>query len=558
MTHMPPCFWKRSATVNGRRRKVEKMEWTRRQFLQNSGWLVAGLAARQDQNNPRRKGIIVRPLLVPDKLEKFVDALPIPPLARASGKRPNPEDRKEMLPYYRIAMRPLSYKVHRDMNPTQMWGYRENFPGPTLEARSGAGMLVEWANELPASHFLPIDTKVHGAEKDKPQVRVVTHLHGGRVPAKSDGYPEDWYVPGKSATYFYPNRQDAAGLWYHDHALGITRLNVYAGLIGNYFVRDAFEDGLNLPKERYEIPLTLCDRSFDTMHQLYYPVSPDPDSPWIPDLFCDAVLVNGKLFPYLEVQARKYRFRLLNASNGRMFHLALSNGQEFVQIGTDLGLLPAPVNLKRLTVAPGERMDLVLDFSGHEAERIVLQGDALTMMQFRVAKRGVPDTSSLPKSLRPVEKTPESASVENRILTLGEKDDMAGNPMTMLLNNAHWNMAVTEKPKLDSVEIWSLLNFTDDTHPIHLHMVRFQILDRQAFEAEEYYKGGTIRFIGARTPPASNEAGWKDTVQAFPGMVTRIITKFSGYTGRYVWHCHLLEHEDNEMMRPYDVVGPLE
>jgi spore coat protein A len=169
-----------------------------------------------------------------------------------------------------------------------------------------------------------------------------------------------------------------------------------------------------------------------------------------------------------------------------------------------------------------------LDFTGREGEQIVLQSDALVAMQFRVSKASAPDTSSVPKTLRPVERTPEGAAVQNRILTLGEKDDMAGNPLTMLLNNAHWSMPVTENPKLDSVEIWSLLNFTDDTHPIHLHMVRFQVLDRRPFEAEDYYKSGKIRYIGAMQEPAANEMGWKDTVQAFPGMVTRIITKFSG------------------------------
>ncbi|HUL32284.1 MAG TPA: multicopper oxidase domain-containing protein [Candidatus Eisenbacteria bacterium] len=530
------------------------MDWTRREFLRNSGLLLGGLAA--GQGNAHRTGIIARPQLNLAAVERFVDPLPIPSLAKPAGRRPNPEDLKTSLPYYRIALRQLDYKVHRDLMPTRMWAYGGSFPGPTLETRSGEGMLVEWVNDLPTTHFLPIDYTVHGADKNKPQVRIVTHLHGGKVPPHSDGYPEDWYVPGKSATYFYPNQQDAAALWYHDHALGITRLNVYAGLAGNYFVRDAFEDGLNLPKGKYEIPLMIVDRSFDSQHQLYYPVSPDPESPWIPDLFCDALLINGKLFPYLDVEPRKYRFRLLNASNGRMMHLELSNGQEFIQIGTDLGLLEAPVTLKRLTVAPAERMDLILDFSGHAGEKIVLQGDALTAMQFRVAKTGMVDTSSLPKSLRTVERIPESASVQNRILTLGEKDDRAGNPMTMLLNNAHWGMPVTETPKLDSVEVWSLLNFTDDTHPIHLHLVRFQILDRQPFEAEDYYKTGKIRHIGGVVKPAANEMGWKDTAQAFPGMVTRIITKFSGYPGRFVWHCHLLEHEDNEMMRPYDVVKP--
>jgi spore coat protein A len=217
-------------------------------------------------------------------------------------------------------------------------------------------------------------------------------------------------------------------------------------------------------------------------------------------------------------------------------------------------LLPAPVKLKSLLIAPGERADLVLDFSGHAGEKMVVTNDSLTVMQFRVLKSGTPDTGALPTALRPVPKIAESDAVKTRVLTLGEKDDKATNPVMMLLNNAHWDMPVTENPALNSIEIWNLLNFTDDSHPIHLHLVRFQILDRRPFEPEYYYKGGRVEYIGAAVPPAQNEAGWKDTVQAHPGMVTRIITKFEGYPGRYVWHCHILEHEDNEMMRPYDVL----
>ena len=187
---------------------------------------------------------------------------------------------------------------------------------------------------------------------------------------------------------------------------------------------------------------------------------------------------------------------------------------------------------------------------------MVAVSDSLTVMQFRVAKTGAPDTSSLPQTLRPVAKIAESESVKTRMLTLGEKDDRATNPMMMLLNNAHWSTPITENPMLNSVEIWGLMNFTDDSHPIHLHMVRFQILDRRKFEPEYYYNGGRIEYIGPTVPPAPSEAGWKDTVQAHPGMITRIITRFEGYTGRYVWHCHILEHEDNEMMRPYEVVAP--
>jgi spore coat protein A, manganese oxidase len=527
--------------------------FSRREFLRNSAALAAGLAI--PQTNPRKTGVISRPLLDTASLPRFVDALPIPRVIKASGTRPHPDHPKSSIPYYRLPVGQFQTKFHRDMKPTRVWGYAKNFPGPSIEARSGEPILVEWPNELPRSHFLPVDHTIHGAESTIPDVRIVTHLHGGKVAAKDDGYPEAWYPVGKSATYFYPNQQESSMLWYHDHALGITRLNVYAGLFGSYLLRDKFEAGLNLPAGKYEVPLILCDRYFDSDAQLYYPVSPDEKTPWIPEVFGDVIAVNGKLFPFLDVEPRKYRFRLLNASNARFFHIALSNKQEFLQIGSDLGFLSAPVPVKLLTIAPGERADLILDFTGHAGETITAASDSLDVLQFRVSKTKVSDPSSLPSSIRTIQRTPESAAVKTRILTIGEKHDVAGNPETMLLNNAHWSMPVTENPKLDSVEIWSLLNFTDDSHPIHLHMVRFQILDRQNFEPEFYYKGGEIRYIGPVTPPAANELGWKDTVQAHGGTVTRIITKFEGYTGRYVWHCHILEHEDNEMMRPYEIVS---
>jgi spore coat protein A, manganese oxidase len=497
-------------------------------------------------------------------LAQFVDPLPIPEIARPIGKRPSPDNPALQLPYYRVAMRPFEAKVHRDLKPTRLWGYGSSSPGPTFETRSGQGVLVEWANELPEKHFLPIDHTIHGAEATKPEVRTVVHLHGAKAPPASDGYPDDWYVPGKSALCHYPNQQDAATLWYHDHALGINRLNVFAGLLGTFLVRDDFEDSLNLPRDKYEIPLVLYDRVFDLDGQLNYPVSGDPKSPWVPEVFGDAVLINGKLFPYLDVEPRKYRFRLLNAANGRFFHLSLSNGQVFHQIGSDQGLLPAPVALKLLSIAPGERADLIVDFSGDGGQNVVLKNDTLNVMQFRVAQKNAAansnqptDESVVPQTLRPVPKIPESAAVKTRVLTLVEVDDLVQRPVTMLLNNAHWNMPVTENPVLDSVEIWNLVNLTDDSHPIHLHLVKFQILDRRACDVAVYWaKGGEVKYIGAAVPPESNESGWKDTVRAYPGMVTRIIVRFEGYTGRYVWHCHILEHEDNEMMCPFDVVAP--
>jgi spore coat protein A len=512
-------------------------------------------AALMMPRGPHRP-IVVRPTLDPNSLTPFVDSLPIPEVLQSSESRPSPDEPNAKLAFYRLPIREIQSKIHRDVKPTRFWGIGGTVPGPTIEAQSGSGVLVEWANELPKTHFLPIDRHIHGAESDKPDVRTVIHLHGAKAPADSDGYPENWYIPGKSAVYRYPNNQDAALLWYHDHTLGINRLNVFAGMLGLYIVRDKVEESLNLPGGKYEIPLVLFDRMFDPDGQLYYPVSSYPEQPWIPEFFGNAILVNGKLLPYLEVEPRKYRFRVLNGANSRFFHLTLPNDQQFYHIGTDQGLLPGPVTVQQLTLAPGERADIVVDFADRAGEQLVLMNDGLLpVMQLRVAKNKVADPSSVPKELRPIRRIAESESVKTRTLSLLEVDDLRGDPAYMLLNNAHWNMPVTENPTLNSVEIWELMNTTDDTHPIHLHLVRFQILDRRRFDGFAYANQNILRYRGAAIPPEASEAGWKDTVRADPGMVTRIIIPFEGYTGRYVWHCHILEHEDNEMMRPFDVIG---
>jgi spore coat protein A len=254
------------------------------------------------------------------------------------------------------------------------------------------------------------------------------------------------------------------------------------------------------------------------------------------------------------IEPRMYRVRLLNAANSRFFSLSLDNGGSFHQIGTDLGLLPAPVELRSRLLYPAERADLIFNFSDHAGERIVLKHQAMEVMQFRVARESAKEIDVMPSTLRPVAKLAESAAVTTRMLTLVEYDDSVGNSMVMLLNGSHWSDPITEQPLLDSVEIWNLINLTDDAHPIHLHLVRFQILDRRPFDPFFYKQTRTLRFLGPATPPAPNEAGWKDTVRADSGVVTRIIARFEGFAGRYVWHCHPLEHEDNEMMRPYEVI----
>jgi spore coat protein A, manganese oxidase len=543
---------------------------TRRKFLQRSSLLATGLASGKtgllSAMNMTTPAVATMPAALDvSTLPKFVDPLPVPEIARSQGRRPNPDDSKLSVPFYRIQAQSVVSKVHRDLAPTKFWSFGASTPGPTFETRSGEPLLVEWVNALPNEHFLPIDHTIHGAEPDKPAVRTVVHMHGAKTKPESDGYPDDWIVPGKSSLYYYPNQQDAAMLWYHDHALGINRLNVYAGLFGTFFIRDGVEEALNLPKGKYELPLMLYDRLLTHEGQLLYPVSPDPQAPWVPEIFGNAILVNGKLFPYLDVEPRKYRFRVLNASNARVYHLSLvdgasandasAGGAPFHQIGTDQGLLPAPVPLTDLEIAPAERADLVVDFSEHRGRQLVLKNDAVVVMQFRVSSGRVTETSSLPSAMRPVAKIPESRAVQTRLLTLDEFVNKAGNPVMLLLNASHWKMPITEKPVLGSTEIWTLINPTNDTHPIHLHLVRFQILDRQTYEPWLFQTKRQLHFLGPPQPPDPNEAGWKDTVRAHSRMVTRIIVPFDGFTGRYVWHCHILEHEDNEMMRPYEVIS---
>jgi spore coat protein A len=494
------------------------------------------------------------PNLDPNTLARFVDPLPLPVIARPVGMQADPERRGEQARHYRVAMRAISRKLHRDLPPAAMWSYGGSVPGVMFDTRSGESLSVEWANELPTKHFLPIDHTLHGAEKGVAEVRGVVHLHGGKTPPESDGYPEDWYVPGQSRTYHYPNSQDAALLWYHDHAMGINRLNIYAGLFGLHIIRDKVEDDLHLPSGKYEVPLVLFDRDVRRDGQLDYPKSADPERPWVPEFFGETQLVNGKIFPYLEVEPRKYRFRVLNAANGRFYRLSLSEGAEIHQIGTDQGLLPAPLTVTNLQLAPGERADIVVDFANHRGAQVLLQSDSFVLMQFKVGASRVSDPSALPASLRAVPRILESAAVLTRRLTLDESVNNVAESTGMLLNNTPWHMPITERPVLGTTEIWELVNLTDDVHPIHLHMVKFQILDRRRFDAFQYMTAQTLRFVGPAVVAEANEMGWKDTARANPKTVTRIIVPFEGYSGRFVWHCHILEHEDNEMMRPYEIL----
>jgi spore coat protein A len=522
-------------------------------------------------------------------------ALPtyVTPLATPPVIRPKPGS---TVP---IQMRAFRHQAHRDLPATNMWGYNAMWPGPTFEIRRGQPFSVKWTNHLPTKHFLPLDYTIHGSEESVPQVRTIAHVHGAQVLPESDGYPDAWTTSdGKTGPAVaanpshYPNDQRATTLWYHDHAIGITRLNVYAGLAGLYLIRDDEEYALNLPSGPYEIPLLIQDRTFTADGNLSYPPAKDGTHPmWMQEFFGGTICVNGKATPYLEVEPRKYRFRMVNGSNSRFYHLTLlpadaagkPNGQPvdappFRQIGTDGGLLPAPLTMHYLIFSPGERFDIVIDFSEHKGANLALINDAPApytrggeivpseVMLFKVSKPlSGKDTSAIPDVLSPFEPMNPAHAVRERVLALTEMDRPSdGYTMIGMLDQKHWDDPITEDPKAGTVEIWSLANTTGDVHPIHLHLVQFQVLNRQPFDTKAYMQTGKLVYTGKPMAPETNERpAWKDTIKAYPGYITRIIARFDLPTGtvaktgdefRYVWHCHVLEHEDNEMMRPYKIV----
>jgi len=543
------------------------------------GLLIADhIGAHASESHDQAQTQAQRTYLTPDLLERFIDPLPIP-------KRLMPSETGKNGDVYHVRMMEFKQQLHSQLAPSRLWGYEGQYPGPTIEAFRGKPVEVHWENHLPAQHIFPIDPHIHGAMPPTPAVRVVPHLHGSRTRPESDGLPEKWFAPGAVGHYNYPNDQPAAGLWYHDHAVGITRLNVYAGLSGFYLLRDEEERSMGLPSGPYEVPLILQDRSFDDNGQLAYTPTMDdgvklPPGVWGPEFFGDLPLVNGAVLPYLNVEPRPYRFRLLNGCNSRFLYLYLNlakhptdipNLVKFHQIGTDGGFLPKPVALQKLLVAPAERADLIVDFSGLEGQTVTLSNSGsapypgwgmLTMthtqiyewMQFRVTLPLAKDakTFTMPASAS-FSKLDPASSVVTRDFILAEKIDDKGRSLGVRINDKGYDEPVTEIVKLNTTEKWRFINTTEDAHPMHLHLVQFQILQRQGYDPVAMMKG-IVQPVGKPRLPDANEAGWKDTAVVTPSEVLTILVRFEGYTGRYVYHCHMLEHEDNDMMRPYDVV----
>ena len=424
---------------------------------------------------------------------------------------------------------------------TRIWGYNGSFPGPTIEARRGRCVSLRLRNALPRP--------------------IVSHLHGGHTPPESDGYPTDLILPSgftaphmhdplartvkEQREYVYPNQQRAATLWYHDHRMDFTGAQVWRGLAGFYILRDEEEDRLPLPRGDKEIPLMICDRSFEQDGSLIYP-SLDPSlvnqpgvaHDYMGGVLGDVILVNGTPWPYLEVANTKYRLRVLNASNARRYELALdpppAGRSPFVQIGSDGGLLQSPLLHRTIKIAPAERFDLVVDFSKYRiGSKITLLNQADTgatgqIMQFHVVRQEQ-DPSVIPLQLARLDFPRPARAIGTRAFNFSYRG-MDG----WTINGKPYDPArMDARPKLDSTEIWRLE--TDFTHPLHLHLVHFQVLSHSG-------------------RPGPYDAGWKDTIDLGPGQTANILVRFSGYRGRYVFHCHNLEHEDMSMMGNFEVI----
>ncbi|MBI5549434.1 MAG: multicopper oxidase domain-containing protein [Deltaproteobacteria bacterium] len=606
-----------------------------------------------------------------------------------------------------------------------------NAPSFTIEATAGKPVRVRWMNELvdaagaPLPHLLPVDPTLHwanpiGMRDHRPPadptdpywtnpyidfmgryvgpVPIVTHVHGAETFQESDGYPEAWYLPAGvapgpnlpwttgtfydhfkmtalagaawapgSAVFDYPNTQRATTLWYHDHALGMTRLNVYAGPAGFYLLRggpsDAVTDAItglpailpapaprknDQPGQRtyYEIPIAIQDRSFNPDGSLFYPdnraffegVGPadlqipfipgttaldqlsDVAPIWNPEFFGNTIMVNGKTWPFLQVEARRYRLRLLNGCQSRFLILQASDpAVQIWQIGAEGGFLPAPLDLNTATggqilLGPAERADVIVDFAGVAPGTTVTLlnlgpdepfgggmpgmafpvADPLTtgmVMEFRVVAPVAPDPTTPPAQLQLAPRIPLPASTITRLVSLNEEDsatvcvlfdpvadafvvpiaevacdsvapaglevvpfgpaaaklgtyDAVNNVSTPLM----WDSLITELPQVGSTETWEIWNFTMDAHPIHIHLVQFEVVNREVWDPTMSPNPPGVR------PPEPWETGTKDTVIVYPGELARVKATFSN-PGLFVWHCLILEHEDNEMMRPYCVTN---
>jgi spore coat protein A, manganese oxidase len=529
---------------------------------------------------------------VAGRLTKYVQPVPLPGsgIVVATPAGPN---------QYAFVQRGIERQLHPFLPPTPLWAYDDGSGlagqsgsfGMAVVARTDTPVQMSFTNQLPDTYpsWIPVDTRLTPLGNE---VRLMTHLHGGFVAGDSDGNPAvtpDGFGRNETQTVNYPNQapqMPASLLWFHDHGLGATRLNVFAGLAAAYILRDEFDTGsepnpIGIPGGAYEIPLVIQDRQFNADGTFLYPTSDIPGATWIGEYFGDTMLVNGKVWPFLDVEPRMYRLRILNGCNARILSLDLS-GPSVWQIGAEGGLWDQPAEMKRLVLAPAERADILVDFRRFAGQSIVLKNhnpkkpvvtpapSLEQVMQFRVGTTVTqPGPTDVPASL-PGRKADLPSPARTRYLTLNEID--VDEPTWFLnIDGVPFDSPATELPKVGEVEDWVYVNITGDTHPMHTHLVTFQVVGRtpfdvqayeEAFEGEHGVPGGhdpTPFATGPMQPPDPSERGFKDTVKANPGTFTTIRAKFdlpAGVTApqKYVYHCHIVEHEDNDMMRPFTVV----
>jgi spore coat protein A len=490
--------------------------------------------------------------------------------------------------------------LHPQLPATPIWAYDD---GSGLSGQAGSfGMAViaqkgiptdaTFENGLPTTYptWLPVDTRLTPSEVGN-SVRTLTHLHGGFVGALSDGNPAispDGFAQGETQTVHYPNEQPASLLWFHDHSLGATRLTVVAGLAAAYILRDEYDTGaepnpIGIPGGRYEIPLVIQDRQFNADGTLLYPTSDISGVTLIGEYFGDVMLVNGKVWPFLEVEPRLYRFRILNGCNARILNLDIP-GAKMWQIGAEGGLWDIPVPVAQLVLAPAERADVLIDFRKFRGARLPMINHKppkpvstpapplAKVMQIRVGMTVTQQgPTKIPSSL-PGSAANLSGPVATRYITLNEVAAETAD-WFLNLNGRRFQIGFTlETPQVGSVEDWVYVNTTGDTHPLHTHLVTFQVVGHTPFDVEEYVEayggpngvpGGsdpTPFATGSMLPPEPTERGFKDTVKVNPGYFTTIRAKFDLPSGvsppqTYVHHCHILEHEDNDMMQPFMVTS---
>jgi len=596
----------------------------RRAVLMAFGAVAAGAAA-QAAGAAAALGLGAARLVAPTSplvfhsppLEPFVDELPVP--ARLTGSA------------LVLDARSATHRFHRDLPSGPTFAYGGNdYLGPTIEANADQPLELTMRNRLGRHVFAAdVDTTLHGAlEFDRAAPRTVLHLHGGATPPDSDGHPESGVAPGGEVVHRYPNRQEAATLWYHDHQMGLTRLNVMAGLAGLYLLRDRWDTGLpgnplGLPSGDHEVPLVLQERiltpsgAINARSTLVV-----PRGSWEGGAVGDVGVVNGAVWPRLTVDRGLYRFRVVNAGSYSVWSLYLSGRRPFWVIGTDGGLLDAPARVTALRLAPGERADLLVDFSGlgvgdvvdlcndepAPGQAAVLGERTMPLFCRFVAGGSTGFRGPVPDRLRggaglPPRLPPPPSPQRVRTVSVSQLLDARLPPAFMVLNNLRYTDGDVELPRQGTVERWDIVNTTADPHPVHLHLVRFRVLSRRTVDVDLLRLLHPVPALGRRWAPAvgpavlrgserpapPEEAGWKDVVRTDPKSVTRVLVQVPSsdelgfdpdaaflpppptralaaalaadrHHGAladptrplrgYVWHCHILDHEDHEMMLP--------